>query len=118
MSEVVTASRVALDWPHDPAFGAVGRLVVTGVASRVDLPVDRIDELGLALDLLGREQVIGKRLFLEIDVSPELLRLTLGTFERDPLADAGAMRILSVLTSDVRSVEVEGGHRVVLAVPV
>jgi hypothetical protein len=111
------SSSIALDWPHDPAFRAVGRLVLSGVASRIDLAVDRVEELGLTLDTLARSAVTDGRLRLEIDVAPGRLSMSLGTFTSDPLADRGVRRVVVALVEDVASVADAGGHRVLLTVP-
>ncbi len=111
------ASQIALDWPDDPAYGAVGRLVVSGVASRLDFAVDRIDELGLALDTLARSPVADGRLRLEIDADPGRLSLIMGTFVADPLADPAVRRIVVALAGQADSVGDAEGHRVVLTVP-
>ena len=66
MSHAEATAVITLEWPTDPAFRAVGRLVLGGVAARTDLPVDRIDELGLAIDALARVPTTDDRLQLEI----------------------------------------------------
>ena len=108
---------IELDWPDDPAYRAVGRLVLSGVASRVDLPVDRVEELGLALDTLAGSEARDGALRLSIDVSESGLRVTLGTFVSDPLAGAATRRVVSALAGEVNSVSTAGGYDVVLHVP-
>ena len=109
---------VTLDWPHDPRYRSVGRLVLGGVAARLDMPVDRIDELGMALDSLARAPVTGDRLELEIEVAPKALRATIGRFVDDPLSDPAIRRVVARLADEVASTATAGGHRVVLAVAV
>lgn len=109
---------VTLDWPHDPRYRAVGRLVLGGVAARLDMPVDRIDELGMALDSLARAPVSGDRLELEIEVAPNAIRATVGRFVDDPLSDPAIRRVVERLADEVASAATNDGHRVVLAVAV
>lgn len=109
---------VTLDWPHDPRYRPVGRLVLGGVAARVDMPVDRIEELGMALDSLARAPVSGDRLELEIEVAPHALRATVGRFVDDPLSDPAVRRVVERLADEVASTTAPDGHRVVLAVTV
>jgi hypothetical protein len=117
LSVSANPSRIELDWPHETAYGAVGRLVLSGVASRLDLSVERVDDLGLALDTLMRAAVVDERLRLEIDVIPGELRASLGTFVADPLADSSIRRIVAALVGDATTVADLGGHRVVLTIP-
>ena len=117
MSVSADPSRIALDWPHEAVYGAVGRLVLSGVASRLDLSVERVDDLGLALDTLMRSPVIDERLHLEVDVIPGELRASLGTFVSDPLADPAIRRIVVALVGDATTAADLGGHRVVLTIP-
>jgi hypothetical protein len=95
----------------------VGRLVLSGVASRIDLPVDRVDELGLALDTLAAWDARDGVLRLSIDVSAGGLRLTLGTFLSDPLGGGATRRVVSSLAGEVNALAAPGGHDVVVHVP-
>jgi hypothetical protein len=117
LSVSANPSRIALDWPHETAYGAVGRLVLSGVASRLDLSVERVDDLGLALETLMRGPVTDGRLHLEVDVVPGELRASVGAFVTDPLADPAIKRIVAALVGDVETVSDLGGHRVVLTIP-
>lgn len=107
-------ARITLDWPATPGFHAVGRLVLGGVAARIDLPVDRVDELGLALDTITRAPVAADRLELEIDVSADSLAVSAGVFAEDPLADRAVHRVVAALADRVETVAAPDGFRVVL----
>jgi hypothetical protein len=114
----VTTRPVSLAWPHDLRYRPVGRLVLGGVAARLDMPVDRIDELGLALDSLAHASVVDDRLELEIEVAPAALRATVGRFVVDPLADPSTKRVVERLADEVVSTTHPDGYRVVLSVAV
>lgn len=107
-------SRITLEWPTTTGYRSVGRLVVGGIAARSDIPVDRVDELGLALDTLVAS-VEGGVCALEIQVAPDRLDLSVGEFASDPLADDAVQRVLSALVDEARSVAAGSGHRVLLA---
>lgn len=115
MSVAAVPSRITLDWPARPEFQAVGRLVLSGVAARIDLPVDRVEELGLALDTLARGAVVGDELSLEIDIARGALSASVGVFADDPLADAAVARVVAGLVDTAAAVAGTGGYRVVLA---
>lgn len=111
----VAPSRITLDWPSGPDYRAVGRLVLGGVAARADLPVDRVEELGLVLDTLARAESTSGRLSLEIDVVAGALSLRFGTFTTDPLEDLAVRRVVSALVDTCGSAASGGGHHVVLS---
>jgi hypothetical protein len=110
------STRIEVEWPDDPGFGALGRLVLGGVAARAALPVDRVDELGLALDTLTRGGVAGGHLHLWIDLTDEALTATIGVFESDPLAEPGVKRVVHALADDVDSEAAHSGYRIALTI--
>lgn len=116
MSTSSETVQISLDWPADPSYQAVGRLVLGGIAARIDLPVDRIDELGLVLDTLARALVSDDVLQLHVDVSSERLLIAVGEFLADPLVDFAVRRVIAPLVDDTASIIAPGGHRVLLTV--
>lgn len=110
------ATQITLEWPHDPRFRSVGRLVLGGVAARLDVPVDRVEELGLVLDSLSRAPVAHERLHLEVDIVSERLSLTVGPFAADPVADPAIRRVVAPLVDAVDSRATSEGHHAVLTV--
>ena len=109
---------VELEWPADPAFRAIGRLVLGGVASRIDLPIDRVEELGLALDTVTRAPAVGDAFRLSVELADDTMMVTIGTFDTDPLADPSIRRVVDTLVDDAEPVSAEDGRAVVLSVAV
>ena len=105
---------ITVDWPSDPSYRSVGRLVLGGVAARLDVAVDRIDELGLALDNLARVHVPEGRLPLRVVVEDIALHATVGPFSSNPVSDPAVLRIVERLVDGVGSSEDAAGHRVSL----
>ena len=108
-------STISLDWPGDSDLRQVGTLVLGGVAARTDAPVDRVEELGFALDSLAREAG-DVRVQLDIAVADDRLVATIGPFEADPLADDALRRVIAGLTDEAATDERDGVHRVALTV--
>jgi hypothetical protein len=106
---------VSLDWPSDTDLRHVGTLVLGGVAARTELPVDRVEELTLAVDSLAR--AIGEsRIQLEIEVASDKLDVSVGPFENDPLRDAGVDRVVRALVDGVEHRERDGASWISLVV--
>ena len=110
-----TAAIVALDWPNQVDLRPVGTLVLGGVAARTKLPVDRVQELGLAVDSLARA-VAEPQIQLEIEVAADRLSVLVGPFASDPLQDEGLERVVRALTDEVGHRERAGASWVSLVV--
>lgn len=104
--------RITLEWPADHAFLPVARLVLGGVGARSELHVDRVEELGLALEELARHTAAADTLTLGVTVAPGRLRFTIGSFSRSPLDDPTTRRVVEAL-SDGCSASIESGGYVV-----
>ena len=91
MSEALAphADRTTVEFPVADGYRSVGRLVLGGVAARFELPIDRVDDLLLAVESLlcrpGRDSVL---LEAEATSSGRLVRL--GAFPPGQLADPGS----------------------------
>ena len=83
-------------------------LVLGGLGSRLDLPVDRIDELALAAVTAGGS-ALGATLELELEVLDDLLRVRVGPLEEGSTADAARQRVLKPLVDGVAAVR-KAGH--------
>lgn len=100
------APEVDLELPAG-SFGAVGRLVLAGMASRAGVTVDRIDELQLALDTLLRRPVAGDTVSLRMRPGPESLTVRVGPFRVEDGERADLERVLDALVDEVVAHDVE-----------
>ncbi len=78
-------------------------LVLGGLGSRLDLPVDRIDELALAAATLA-PSVQADALQLEADVHDDRLVVRIGPLEDGTTADAALRRVVDALVDGVAGV--------------
>ena len=83
-------------------------LVLGGLGSRLDFPVDRIDELALAAVTIGGS-ALGDTLELELEVLDDRLRVRVGPLEEGATADAARQRVLEPLVDGVVPVR-KAGH--------
>jgi hypothetical protein len=74
------AERVELELPAEHSFNAVGRLVVGGLASRLDFPVAEIEDLQLAVEALLCRPAAEATLTVSIEPSVRGLEARLGPF--------------------------------------
>jgi len=103
----VTAFRTTVEFPAGTAFRDVGMLVLGGVASRFELPLDRVDELLLAVESVLLQDAASPMIRLEAEVAPTGLRVLLGSFSPATLADQSLRRVLERLVDEI--VEQPGG---------
>jgi hypothetical protein len=95
------ADRTVVEFPSTDGFRGVGRLVLGGVAARFELPIDRVDDLLLAVDSLLLQGPVGERVRLEADASATGLVVRLSPFRPDSLDDAALRRVLARLVDSV-----------------
>jgi serine/threonine-protein kinase RsbW len=103
------AHSVDLRVPADPAYLAVVRTATTGLAARLDLTLDEIEDLRIAVDeacslLIDRRAHPGEDLRAGFTIRPSELQVTF-TGPRPSLPEAGnfAWSVLEALVSDVRT---------------
>lgn len=108
------ADSVAVEYPRSGSFAVVGRLVVGGLASRFELPVDRVDDLLIATESLCAGAFAADAVTLEADVEPGALALRIGPFSGDPLADPGIARVIRPLVDEADSSARDSGYWVQL----
>jgi hypothetical protein len=98
------AARTTVEIPARRGFSDVAVLVIGGVAARFELPVDRVDDLLLAVDSLLMQDVLGETVTIEADASPTTLVVRIGPFPPGRLDDGGLRRVLSRLVETVAEV--------------
>lgn len=111
------ADRITLTLPCDEEFTGVAHLVLGGLAARLDLTVEHLEDLQIALDgLLERRPAEGK-VTVDVAVDDGLLRTAIGPFEPASLDDLeredaslGLRRILETVCDSVE-LEERDGHR-------
>ena len=112
MSETAPAAptdTILVEFPATEGYRGVGRLVLGGLASRFELPVDRVEDLLLAVESLLAHGVEGETVILTVDAGEDALRVRLG-----PLADGGGAsdpavaRVLRPLVDEATDVTPEG----------
>ncbi|HST26552.1 MAG TPA: hypothetical protein VLJ76_11220 [Gaiellaceae bacterium] len=77
---------ITLTIPGDRRYVEIVRLFVGGVAARLGLPYETMDDLQLALESVLLKAELGPELTLEASVRDDAVSIELGPFARDPLA--------------------------------
>lgn len=95
------ADRTVLELPAGEAYRDVATLVLGGIASRFDLPIDRVDDLLLAIESLLMQDTASETVRLEADATEADLRVRIGPLPRGRLDDPAVARVLSRLVDDV-----------------
>lgn len=108
--------RVVVEFPASAGYRGVGRLVLGGLSSRLELPLDRVEELLLALESLITQELARETVEMEVDAGPSELRTRVGPFASSQLADESVARVLRPLVDGVSEDEGAGGFWVELAV--
>jgi hypothetical protein len=98
------AALTVIELPLRAGFADVAVLVIGGVAARFELPVDRVDDLLLAVDSLLMQEVVGERIRIETDATATTLAVRIGPFARGQLDDTGLRRVLGRLVDSVAEV--------------
>lgn len=105
-------ARIELTLPRERDFGAVADLVLAGLAARLDLTLETIDDLQLALETLVRQDGAGDEVTIAFTVEERALEVSVGPFQRSaiepdlaaaPAGDGiGLRRLLDTTVDDVR----------------
>jgi hypothetical protein len=96
-----TVDRIVVEFPAAAGYRSVGRLVLGGLVSRFELPVDRVEDLLLALESLLVQKLDGDKVTLEACAGADGLELRLGRFATSQLADPAVARVLTRLVDEV-----------------
>jgi hypothetical protein len=107
---------IALTLPADEAFHSVAHLVLGGLAVRLDLTVETLEELAYALEaLLQRsEEAYGDEVVIRVQVGDEEMRTIVGPFGEEIRAeltgDSGdAIDLRRILRAVCDDIEVSDG---------
>jgi hypothetical protein len=114
---------IALTIPADEAFNGVAHLVLGGLAMRLDLTFETLEDLELALDaLLGRRSPAEGDTTVRVRVAEDEVTTLVGPFQADlrgeldheAAASLGLRRILETVTDGIAVSDGEGGQWVEL----
>ncbi|TML53321.1 MAG: hypothetical protein E6G21_02870 [Actinobacteria bacterium] len=113
----MTPDRILLTIPRDEGFENVAQLVLAGVAARLNLTYEVMDDLGTALSTLLERRGEQGELTVELDVGEDVVTATLGPFgdalrlelERQD-GGVGLRRVLETMVDGFGTVEREGGE--------
>jgi hypothetical protein len=120
----VQPDRIELVAPVDRAFDPLVRLVLGGIADRIDLGFEELDDLQLAVERLRAEAGSQESLRISIEIGDGSIRTRLGPLREHAIADAlqgpepqpGELTLRRILETVVDSFGVEeaaGGELVV-----
>jgi hypothetical protein len=113
----VTPDRIVLTIPRDPGFENVAQLVLAGVAARLNLTYEVMDDLGTALATLLERRGEQGELTVELEVGQDIVTAALGPFRGHTLraelerqnGGVGLRRVLETVVDGFAAVEREGG---------
>ncbi|MEN3311675.1 MAG: hypothetical protein V7645_1004 [Actinomycetota bacterium] len=105
------ADEIRLTLPADDAFHGVAHLVLGGLAARLNLSFENLEDLELALDSLLERPSDGREVTLRVLVEDSELRMIVGPFAavRSELEEGGAdsLNLGRILDAVCDSVEIE-----------
>jgi len=103
--------RIVLTLPGERRYVGVVRLFVGGLAARLDLGYETMDDLQLALESLLAKSRTREEITIDARLDGDAISILVGPFGEDPLraADAGPdsielRRLLSALVAGVESI--------------
>jgi hypothetical protein len=117
----VAADAISLSIPHSEPFHGVARLVVGGLAARLDLSFEDLEDLQLALvSVLERDgYAAGPEVTVRLVVGEDTVGVAIGPLdaaelsadlERQPEEGVPMRRLLETLVQKISLEEREGGH--------
>jgi hypothetical protein len=120
VARALSADSITLSIPHEKPYHGVARLVVGGLAARLELSYEHLEDLQLALEsvLESEGYVDGDEVTVHLLVSPGSVVMEIGPLDPQALrADLereegiSLSRLLSTLVEEVSIEEADGGHR-------
>ena len=117
----MSADAITLSIPHDKPFHGVARLVVGGLAARLDLSYEHLEDLQLALAsvLEGGGYVAGEEVTVRLLVGQSSIGMAIGPLdanqlradlERGPEGGVPLSRLLDTLVDETALEQGEGGY--------
>jgi anti-sigma regulatory factor (Ser/Thr protein kinase) len=114
---VTQAERIDLEAPLSGDFQAVVRLIVGGIAERVDFAFEEIDDLQLAVERLLAEAGTSGTVCLSFEVGDDRIRTRIGPLSQAKVAEAlqdgemvpGQLTLRRILETVVDSFGVDRG---------
>jgi hypothetical protein len=113
----MTPDRIVLTIPSDDGFQDVAQLVLAGVAARLDLTYEVLDDLGTALSTLLERRVDERDLTVELEVGEDVVKAALGPFRSGALLSeldlaedpVGLRRVLDTVVDGFETSEQDDG---------
>ncbi|HEX2302258.1 MAG TPA: hypothetical protein VHH57_01435 [Gaiella sp.] len=96
-----SADRTIVEFPATDGYRSVGRLVLGGIAARFELPIDRVDDLLLAVESLLLQGPVGDTVRIEAEATSSGLRVRLGSFRQNQLHDEALRRVIAPLVDEI-----------------
>ena len=81
----MTGDEITLTIPRDPSFHEVAHLVLAGVAARLDLGFESLDDLETALDAVLERTAPGGEVTVKLRLSDDAIVACVGPFASDEL---------------------------------
>ena len=110
-----TADAITLTLPCERRFFQTARLVVAGLATRLGLPYEQMDDLQLAVEtILGTQGDAGTRTTIELVIEADSVRIHVGPVAHASITEGyggeelDTRRLLSALVERVEVVEHDG----------
>jgi anti-sigma regulatory factor (Ser/Thr protein kinase) len=111
---------LSLTIPGERRFLGVARLLVGGLAARLDLPYEQMDDLQLAAESALATEPPASEVTLELEVGDDAVELRIGPFDPralrnpDDAHELGLDRLLSTLVDEVQLIDRNGTSWLVL----
>lgn len=100
---------VLVEFPATEGYRSVGRLVLGGLASRFELPVDRVEDLQLAIEAVLLNGVAADTVTLAVEAGEDGLRVRLGPVVGRGVGDPAVARIVDRLVDEASEVTSDDG---------
>ncbi len=115
------SDEIVLRLPRERPFFGVAHLVLGGLAVRLDLNYDQLEDVQVALAELLEQQEDGRDITLSVAVDGDVIRASIGPFDETLAADlareggpVGLRRVLDTVVDSVELTDREGEPWVVL----